>query len=148
MFKLPKLPRLMAVGEHSHFGDASPLFWHFAKSLFSDIDVQWSDTGKIFIGILYQCTQIYELYYRGHIPIIWHINCVGRGDKFLYGDTIQLSDTIFFFFGDKFVSNFWQIFTHDFVTVTCLTSRLISGTQIIFCANGAPYLFACFLVVA
>jgi len=26
MFQLPKLPKMMAIGKHSHFGDASPLF--------------------------------------------------------------------------------------------------------------------------
>ena len=52
MFQLPKLPKMMAIGKHSHFGDTSSLFWHFTIIFFSDIDVQFSDTGKIFIGDL------------------------------------------------------------------------------------------------
>ena len=40
---LPRLPRLMAIGMHSHFGDLT---------LFSNIDVQRSDTGKLVIYYL------------------------------------------------------------------------------------------------
>jgi hypothetical protein len=72
MFQLPNLPRLMAIGMHSHFGDASPLFWHFAKTLFSDIDVQCSATGKI--------------------NMVTNLNVLGFVN-YITGDTIQLSDT-------------------------------------------------------
>ena len=91
MFQVPRLPRLMAISKHSHCWDA----FHC-----SDIDVQCSDTDKVFIADLSQFTWIDvtillethsnylthklcclgdKLIYKWNPSIIWHLNCFLRG---------------------------------------------------------------------
>ena len=145
-FRMPKLPKLMAIGKHSHCSDTSQnlFLWHTQK-------INWSPM-PLYLGSSY--------YYGRYTPIIWHVNLVVRGHKFIYRwHTSIIWHINYFLRGQNLLVILWQwhigchpsyrgthnIFclwvssTRDFVTITCLTSHLISGSQIIFCANGAPY---------
>jgi hypothetical protein len=137
---------LMAIGKHSHCSDTSQnlFLWHTQK-------INWSPM-PLYLGSSY--------YYGRYTPIIWHVNLVVRGHKFIYRwHTSIIWHINYFLRGQNLLVILWQwhigchpsyrgthnIFclwvssTRDFVTITCLTSHLISGSQIIFCANGAPY---------
>ena len=71
-FLLPKMTKMMAIGKHSHFGDASTLFWHFVNSFFSDI-----------LTMLWQRQRSYW----------WPIAIYLDSCKYITGDRLQLSDT-------------------------------------------------------
>ena len=87
---MPNLPGLLAIGKHSHFGDASSMFGDFVFFLFSEMDDQCSDTPMVFIGDLSQIHNVYglmKLYYWEHISIIGDINCfIWGGETFIFGD--------------------------------------------------------------
>ena len=118
---------LKLVSKHSHFEDASSLFWHFAKSLFSNIDVQCSDMGKIFIGDPWTILQATHFNYLTH-----KLCCLGTN---LYiCDTLQLSDTLVCFLWGQVCDSMWFCDSH----ISDISSHTVGHKY--FCANRAPYL--------
>ena len=92
MFQLPKMPKMMAIGKHSHFGDTSSLVWHF--TIFFSLTLMFNalTQGKYLLVTSPNVLRFMNYIRATHSNYLTQKLCCS-GTNLYIGDKLQLSDT-------------------------------------------------------